>query len=196
MIIVSAFLLIFSLSCLGISNTSNKTEQHVLPTLWQACNNASGSPTGDKFTGKIYPVMNLHPKEWSASSERYGDVNLVSSIFFILGRYDETQWYTFEENEKVFAEKLEEAGAILCVSVKYQDIETCHYEGDIYIIRSAADANAKIITWPDKQVIAEKQSLAKLYGCPALLNPKTLDGKYKVEIGTIDLWDWIRQNKK
>ena len=201
-IVVSAFLLIMLVSCTG---TSNKVDQQVLATAWQACNSATGSatgsPTGSKFAGEILLVWNLHPKmEYFKSRlpkfEEYNGLLLSSAPLYILGNYDETQHYHSSDTDKVFSYDFEGAGAILCRFVKYTDIETCNYERDIYIIRTVADIKAKIISWPDKKVIAETQSVAQPNGCPALLNPKTVDGDHKVELGSIDLWKWINQYKK
>jgi len=138
------------------SSTSENISPNILTTAWQTCNSITGNPTGQSFAQKAVLVWNLHPQmdyqrnNSFTHTEQIGSLWLTNAPYFILGNYSQTRYYSGDNPSDFFTLNLDETGAFLCVSVNYSDIETCSYSSGYYIVRSTADVNVKLVSWPDK----------------------------------------------
>jgi hypothetical protein len=137
--------------------------------------------------------MDYHVKTSLSHNEQVGSVQLTDARYFILGNCSETRYYsdTFDA-ENTFTYSLDSAAALLCVSVKYTDIETCAYGGspnapEFTITRTIPDADVKLVSWPGKQLIAETHAAAGVPpGCPALLSNQ-FSTNHIVQMNNIDI---------
>jgi len=182
---------------------SNQDEinQNILTTAWLTCESATGVASGGSFDGKAVLVWNLHPEmdPWGENNpnhyEQVGSMWLTNAPYFILGDYDETNYYPDYDSNDFLTLNFDEAGAFLCVSITYKDIETCNYESGFYIKRALASTNVKLVSWPDKKLIAETSiNSSTPDGCAILLNTRYL-GDHLVKVNNIDIWKWFLNYK-
>ena len=196
-IIFLSFSILIS-SCYPATDEKN---QNVLTTAWLSCESATGEATEHPFSGKAILVWNLHPEmdyqrdNRLVHTEQIGNLLLNDAPYFILGDYSETRYYPEYNTEDYFTYNLDEAGAFLCISVVYNDIETCTYGSNFYMIRTKADVNVKLVSWPNKQIISKTHvSTGEPKGCPPVLNTSQL-GDHLVEVNNIDIWEWFVKYK-
>jgi len=196
--IVAALLILIS-SC---SSPSEKISQNILTTAWLACKSATGSPTQNPFVGKAVLAWNLHPKmDYQTENslirtEQVDSLWITNARYFILGNYSETRYYPEYNPQDYFTLDLNEAGALLCLSVKYTDIETCTYGSGFYVVRATAEVSAKLVSWPDEKIIAETNiATGSPKSCAPMLNTSQL-GDHLVEVNNIDIWKWFLKYKQ
>ena len=71
------------------------------------------------------------------------------------------------------------------------NIETRRYADGFYIKRSIAEANVKLISWPEKQINAETTYVTDSpIGCTLYLNTGQM-GENLVYVNNIDIWEWF-----
>jgi len=196
-------LLIAIIISLMFSSCSSETiSPNILTTAWLTCQSASGVPTVHNFIGKAALVWNVHsqstlPKSGSnAHFEQVGSLWLTNANFFILGNYSDTKYYSDYDMDNYLTQNLDEAGAFLCVSVSYRDIQKCTYHSGNNIIRTIAEADVKLVSWPDKSLIAEQHTVTESPdSCPPVIYG-TSHSVYDVEMKNIDIWNWLLSYKR
>lgn len=202
-IIIALLYLLFISSC---TSTAKNIDPNILTTAWQNCKAATGQPTGKKFNGKAVLVWNLHPKMdyYEETSiiyiEQVGNKRIIDSPFFILGDYDYSDSYNFED---IFTRRLEEAGAFLCISINYWDIEICEYGPNsekpaFTIIRTIPEASVKLVRRSDNIVLAEQNVTAPTpNGCPQVFyGSDKFSTDHMVEMSNIDIFRWFLNYKQ
>ena len=159
-------------------------------------------PTGLPFTGKAVLVWNLHPQMLSqrknefAHTEQIGSIWLTDAPYFILGDYSVTRYYPEYNTGDFFTLNINEVSAFLCLSVKYTDIQTCEYAGGFSIIRSTAETDVKLVSWPNKNLIAETHEVTSQPDeCPYSLNTSQMSNNL-VDVKNIDIWKWFLKYKQ
>jgi len=177
-------------ACAGLSDS---VDQNVLTTAWLTCEAVSGNPTNRPFTEKAVLVWNLHNEmdyhlnNKNAHTEVMGNTWLTSAPYFILGETSQNKDYS-----SLLTLNLDEADAFLCISVNYIDIETCYYDDEKYVIRTRAEAEVKLVSWPDKRIIAETHYSTKSpEDCSLYFYSRSDLSNHLVKVNNIDIFDWL-----
>lgn len=136
--------LIISILCLILLGACvNKKDQAVA---WEACTSATGNPTGNKVSGKVYEIDNIYegqPRfEFTARNE---------------GAMNYGYKYLYQEYRN-FTQELSEAGSVLCVEVTTTLFRNCVYAsgGTEYTLRQHhIVASLKLLAWPSRELVAQ-----------------------------------------
>jgi hypothetical protein len=152
--------------------------------VWDVCNSASGSPSGNSVSGKVYEIDNLYEGQpfFELQSRNEGAM-----------RYGFKYLYQEYEN---FTQELSEASTVLCVEATTALVSQCSYNTggkDFTLMRYHVDANLKLITWPSAEVIAQTTLEGSSFGkCPSEVWHDSNETSYDVYDG-LDLNGWLDQ---
>jgi len=162
-------------------------DQKEMEEAWGACTSATGKPSGNRVSGKVYEIDSI-----DAGSPGFGFTEYVGGPSLLGYKY-------IDDGYKNLTKDLSKAGAVLCAEVKTAFFDYCNYPSDQKIEFTISyyhtEAHLSLLAWPSKELIAQTiltptESFGG--GCaPTVLRES--DERFRQVYERVDLDGWLDQ---